>query len=243
MSAGEHDSLGDIEHECWPAIDRRRFLAVTGTTAAAGLILAACTSSGSGGSGKGTGTPGTGGSGSPGAAPRVPAYIKVAALGASVELVAVNTYRAGIRLAERGALGKVPPALATFVSAAETHHKEHAASWNSLLSAAGYATVVSPDPVLRRVVRAELAKLRHVESLARLALTLEALAAATCLRSLTTISNKQAIATAASIQPVEMQHAAVIRFLLGVDPVPSAFASSSGARPRTDYPIASKATS
>jgi len=39
------------------------------------------------------------------------------------------------------------------------------------------------------------------------------------------------IKTAASIQPVEFQHAAILYFVLGKYPVPSAFAGTSLARP------------
>ena len=42
------------------------------------------------------------------------------------------------------------------------------------------------------------------------------------------------IKTAATIQPVEMQHAAILHFLLGEYPVPDAFAKSAGARPVSD---------
>jgi len=40
---------------------------------------------------------------------------------------------------------------------------------------------------------------------------------------------------AASIQPVEMQHAAILNFVLGHYPVPNAFASTALARPVSDY--------
>ena len=40
---------------------------------------------------------------------------------------------------------------------------------------------------------------------------------------------------AASIQPVELQHAAILNFVLGQYPVPNAFSPTSNARPLTDY--------
>ena len=42
------------------------------------------------------------------------------------------------------------------------------------------------------------------------------------------------IKVAATIQPVEMQHSAILNFVLGQDPVPEAFAQTMGARPLTD---------
>jgi hypothetical protein len=235
-----HEGPGDIAHPRQSPFDRRRFLALTGATAASGVILAACTSSGAG-NGHGKGGSGASGSGSTGTTPRVPVDIQVAGLAASVEIVAVTTYRVGIGLARRGALGKVPSAFEAFAATAETQHRDHANAWNAILSAAGYTRVTRPDPVLRKVVHAELARVSDVESLARLALTLEAVAAATCLDGLKSLSAPHAIATAASIQPVEMQHVAVLKFLFGIYPVASAFASTRGARPPTDYPITRKA--
>ena len=43
-----------------------------------------------------------------------------------------------------------------------------------------------------------------------------------------------AIQVAASIQPVEMQHAAILNFVLGNYPVPDAFAKTDGARTPDD---------
>ena len=42
------------------------------------------------------------------------------------------------------------------------------------------------------------------------------------------------IKTAATIQPVELQHAAILNFLLGQYPVPTRFATTDGARTLTD---------
>ena len=42
------------------------------------------------------------------------------------------------------------------------------------------------------------------------------------------------IKTAASIEPVEHQHAAILNFVLGQYPVPDSFSKKSGARPVSD---------
>jgi len=49
------------------------------------------------------------------------------------------------------------------------------------------------------------------------------------------IESKAGIQTAASIQPVELQHAAILNFVLGQYPVPSAFAPVTGARTLADH--------
>ena len=67
-----------------------------------------------------------------------------------------------------------------------------------------------------------------------LALELENSAAATYLAAIGAVKSKGGIKTAASIQPVEMQHAAILYFALGEYPVPNAFASTDGARTTSD---------
>ena len=46
---------------------------------------------------------------------------------------------------------------------------------------------------------------------------------------------RSSIQVAASIQPVEMQHAAILHFVLGQYPVPDAFSPLTAARPLSDY--------
>ena len=71
--------------------------------------------------------------------------------------------------------------------------------------------------------------------LAKLALDLENVAAATYLAAIGVVKSPAGIKTAASIQPVELQHAAILNFLLGQYPVPDSFAkTSTGARPASD---------
>ena len=48
------------------------------------------------------------------------------------------------------------------------------------------------------------------------------------------VSATSSIKVAASIQPVEMQHAAILNFVLGKYPVPNAFSPLVGARTLTD---------
>ena len=64
------------------------------------------------------------------------------------------------------------------------------------------------------------AKVTDVTGAAKLALTLEDIAGATYQSAVSAVQAKSSIQVAASIQPVELQHAAILNFVLGQYPVP-----------------------
>jgi hypothetical protein len=198
------------------AASRRSFL-LGGSAVLGGLALAACSTSSSSAA-KPTTTTTT---------PLSPP-LKAAALAASLENLAVSTYTSAIHAAKTGKLGSVPPAVVTFAETARKQHKEHAAAWNSILTGANKPAVTGPDPVLAPVVKKDFAKVTDVTGVAELALYLELVAAATYLEVADDLSYKKAIEVAATIQPVEMQHAAILNFVLGKYPVPTAFARTEG---------------
>jgi hypothetical protein len=206
---------------------RRRFLA--GTAALGGLALAGC------GDARDEGEE-TRGEVVGARQPRPPTGdFAIAALAASIENLAVATYQAGILAADGGRLGPVPPAVAAFARTAQRHHADHGDAWNEVLSNGGRVTVDGVDETAKReAVEPTLGQLTDVAGLARLALSLENVAAATYLRSVANLENTGARKVAASIQPVEMQHATVLNFLLGQYPVPDTFAKEDGARPLSD---------
>jgi hypothetical protein len=86
------------------------------------------------------------------------------------------------------------------------------------------------DLTVKKSVDQAFAKVKDVPGLAMLALDLENGAAATYLAAIGAVKSPAGIKTAATIQPVEMQHAAVLNFILGQYPVPDAFAKTTGAR-------------
>ncbi len=205
------------------AVSRRNVL-IGGVAGLGALLLAACGSDGS----STTSTTAAGERGLQG-------DLSVAALAASVENLAVGTYQAGLDAATAGKLGSVPAAVATFITTAQQQHKDHAAAWNAVLSGAGKESVSGVDLTVKSsIVDPEFAKVTDVLGLARLALKLENSAAATYQAGIGVLSDKQAIKTAASIQPVEMQHAAILNFILGEYPVPEAFSKTEGARTASD---------
>jgi hypothetical protein len=207
---------------------RRGFLIGAGALAG-GAVLAAC-SSGSSGT---TTTTAAHPSGS--ATAKLTGDLAVAALAASLENLAVAAYGDVLTAATAGKLGTVPPAVATFATTVKAQHAQHAQAWNSAIVAAGHKAVTAPDPVLVPVVTKDFAKVTDVAGAAKLALMLEDIAAATYQSAVSAVKATSSIKVAASIQPVEMQHAAILNFVLGQYPVPNAFSPLADARPLSDY--------
>jgi len=208
---------------------RRGFLIGAGAVLG-GAVLAACGTSSS----SSTTTTTTAGGGSGTTTARLTGDLAVAALAAGLENLAVAAYGDVLTAAGAGKLGAVPPAAATFVTTVKGQHTQHARAWNSALVAAGHPAITGPDQALVPTVDAAFAKVTDVAGAAELALTLEDIAAATYLSAISAVTATSSIEVAASIQPVEMQHAAVLNFVLGQYPVPDAFAPVTGARTLAD---------
>jgi hypothetical protein len=124
----------------------------------------------------------------------------------------------------------------TFAQTAQAQHRDHAAAWNAVLTGAGKQAVTGVDKTVQdAVVTPALANTHTVVDLAKLALSLEDVAAATYLNGIqNTLQGVNGIKVAASIQPVEMQHAAILHLVLGDYPIPDSFAKTTGARTTSD---------
>jgi hypothetical protein len=160
--------------------------------------------------------------------------LAVVGLAAALENLAVATYQAGIDAATAGKLGTVPPAVVEFATTAQRHHQDHADAWNGVLTGAGKKAVTGVDLTVKKSVDGAFGQVKDVPGLATLALDLENVASATYLAAIDGVKSKPGIQTAATIQPVELQHAAVLLFVLGEYPVPDAFAKKTGARTTSD---------
>jgi hypothetical protein len=211
---------------------RRGFLIGAGAVAG-GALLAACSSGSS--SPTTTAAPKSSPSGGSSMSAKLTGDLAVAALAASLENLAVAAYGDVLTAAGAGKLGTVPPAVATFVTTAKGQHAQHAQAWNSAIVAAGHPAITETDPVLTPVITADFAKVTDVPGAANLALTLENGAAQTYQNAISVVKATSSVKVAASIQPVEMQHAAILYFALGQYPVPNAFNPVTDARPLTDY--------
>ncbi|MCU1457442.1 MAG: Ferritin-like protein [Actinomycetia bacterium] len=204
---------------------RRGFLIGTGAVAGA-AALAACGSSSSKSSSKTTTTKKAAGTTSTAAAGGAGGDLATAAFAASLEVLAVNTYKAALAAATANKLGPVPAAGANFVQTAITQHSAALDKWNGVLSAAGKPAVTAPDAKLNATVQTEFAKVTDFGGAAKLALQLEQIAAATYQNAVASLTGKDAIQLAGSIQIVDMQHQAILNYVLGMYPVPDTFAKT-----------------
>jgi hypothetical protein len=233
-------AAGNEDPEPPSHLDRRRFLVRAGGIAGgvAGVsLLAACSSSSSPSASatKSAASSASAKATAGGEGQNLTGDLQVVAMAASLENSGIATYMAGIKAATVGKLGKVPPAIVTFAETAMTQHEDHQKAWNAVLTASGKQAVTAVDPVIQPTINTAFAKVTSVTGLAELALMVENIAGETYQNGLTVIKSAAGIKTAASIEPVEFQHAAILSFVLGKYPVPTAFTGVSLARPPSDY--------
>ncbi len=200
------------------ATDRRTFLAGSGAAGAA-VLVAAC-----GSSSTSSNSP-TAAASSSAATPTPTASgdTAVAKTAASLEVLAVSTYKAAGAAAAAGKLGTVPPAVATFVTTVGGHHQAALDKWNSVLTAAGAQPVSAPPADLNQTVQTAFAQVKDVPGVAKLALMLEKIASDTYLAAGPTLQSKDAITLAGALQIVDQMHAAILYYVLGQYPVPDVF--------------------
>jgi hypothetical protein len=208
---------------------RRNFLMGMGGVAILGTA-AACSSSKGSSAHSGSAAPGTSAAASAPAssAASSPAAIytgdlKVVALAAALENLAVTAYQGALTAAGKGTLGTVPPAIGTFITTAMKQHSDHAAAWNGVLTKANLPAVTGAPLTITAAQVAKLNAAKSVPDVAKLALSLENAAAETYTFATANVTDSGGIMTAATIQPVETMHAAILSFVLGQYPVPAAF--------------------
>ncbi|HEV2768267.1 MAG TPA: ferritin-like domain-containing protein, partial [Acidimicrobiales bacterium] len=199
-------------------LTRRRVL-LGGGVGAIAVVAAACGSDNgepAGSAGEPTTTQATEGGGGGGGGD-----LEVAKTAASLEVLAVNTYGAALE-----APLDYPPAVAEFATTAKAHHEAHRDAWNDLLTGAGETEVTDPPAELEAMVNDQFSKVTDVGGVAALALMLEQTAADTYFAVIPQLTNEEAVKLAASIQPIDMQHAAILHYVMGEYPVPKAFATT-----------------
>jgi Ferritin-like domain len=152
--------------------------------------------------------------------------LKIATFAASLEVVANRAYQATLDAAGAGKLGAVPPAGAEFVQTALSQHRAQLEKWNEVLTSAGMPAVIAPDPTLQGVLDQRLPMVTDFASAAMLARDLEEIAAATYLSAIPKLSGEDAIQLAGSIHIIDMQHVAILNYVLGEYPVPDVFAKT-----------------
>ncbi len=202
-------------------LSRRRVL-VGGGVSALALVAAACGSDNSepGATGESTTTTTSTAAGGSGGG-EGGGDVATAKLAAGLEVLAVNTYGAALK-----APLDYPPAVAEFATTVKGHHQEALDAWNNVLTTLGEAEVTTPPADLEGTINDMFAKVTDVPGVAMLALLLEQTAADTYFSAIPNIMNKDALKLAASIQPIDMQHAAILHYVLGEYPVPNTFANA-----------------
>ena len=179
------------------AISRRRFLAVAGA-----MVAAAC-SGGSDGAGDDD--------------------LDFAADAAAIERLAVDHFTGTSRLLTEGRLGAlVPQALAALVAGAVGQHRQAHDAWNKILTDAGRAEVTAAPAKAQEALNAAGLRVVDIPAAATLALRLEDYACQVYQRALPTLVRPETITLAAQVDVVGHQRQAVLRFLLGRDPVAAA---------------------
>jgi hypothetical protein len=154
--------------------------------------------------------------------------LAVAARAAGLENAFVAAYASVLGLDR---LGNVPTGLKALWQTFQSHHRDHATAWNAILNAAGQTVVTSGDAAFAQdVVTPGLAAVKDVDGAIVFVAGIERTAAATYLAAVENVlTTAGALQTAAAIQPVELQHVAMLDVLRGNDPVPASFATTDGA--------------
>ena len=145
--------------------------------------------------------------------------LAVAAVAASLENLAVFAYDAGLSAATAGKLGAVPPAVATFATTVKGQHQQHADAWNGVLKSHGKAAVTVTNPKLTPTVQSDFAKVTDITGLAAARRSRSRrLPRRPTRRRPSMLKSTAAIGLSSSIQPVEMQHIAILYYVLGMYP-------------------------
>jgi Ferritin-like domain len=153
---------------------------------------------------------------------------------ASVEVLAVNAYTTARDAGRAGTFGDVPPAIAEYIDTVLGHHQVVLDAWNGVLVAAGRPAVTLAPVDLAIAISEQLAAVTDGAGVARVALGVERLAAATYLDALGKLVSEPAIRLAGSILSVDRQHMSLLLFAVGEYPVPDTFATTEFAYAPTD---------
>jgi hypothetical protein len=155
----------------------------------------------------------------------------IAAFAESVELAAVEAYKAA------AGSGKLEAAVVEIGTMFAGHHAEHA---KAFAGASGGAAKGKPNPKLLAAVGDQLKEADDQKGILKIAYDLEEAAAATYLFGLGALKSAAALKLAASILPVESQHAVVLGTALGLpasDYLPN-FQTSDKAVDPAKFPVA-----
>ena len=142
---------------------------------------------------------------------------------AGVEKLAWDHYvGTGLAVTE-GRLGALlPPAVTGLWATAAGQHQQVHDQWNAVLAGADRATVADPPVQVRDALNAAAVRVVDIPAAATLALRLEDYACRIYQRAIPGLRNPDIVTLAAQVNVVGHQRQAVLRYLLGLDPVAGA---------------------
>jgi hypothetical protein len=138
-----------------------------------------------------------------------PTDVQILQSNASLEVLAVSTYKTALTLPYIGG-SSANPVVKAFAQTTMKQHEEHLAAFNAAAKALGGAAQNNPDPVLVPVVNAAVSKITGPAGVVSLALELENIAAQTYINDTPAFSSVSARKLTASVMGVEAQHVAVL---------------------------------
>jgi len=128
---------------------------------------------------------------------------------ASIEVLAVATYKTALTLPFIGG-SSANPVVKAFATTTMEQHSQHLAAFNAAVTRLGGMPQTNPDPALAKVVQAAVPGLTAPGPVVALALELEQGAAETYVADVAALSDANAKKVTASIMGVEAQHASVL---------------------------------
>ena len=135
--------------------------------------------------------------------------VQILQTAASIENLAVATYQTALTLDFIGGTS-ANPVVKAFAMKTMSQHADHAMAFNAAVAQLGGKPQHQPDPTLLNVVNQAKPSLTGPGPVVDLAIELENDAAATYVKDVSALSNKDARNTTASIMGVEAQHAAIL---------------------------------
>ena len=192
------ERMADRDPDEQAAVARRRSPALSGAALGGGLVAAA-----------GIGAAMQAALSTPAFA-AAPTDVQILQTAASIEVLAVGTYKTALTLPFIGG-SSANGVVKAFVTTTMQQHQQHAQAFNAAITTLGGAPQNSPDPALAKVVQAAVPGLTSPGPVVALALELEQGAAETYVANVAALHDANAKKTTASIMGVEAQHAAILR--------------------------------
>ena len=135
--------------------------------------------------------------------------VQILQTAASIEVLAVGTYKTALTLPFIGG-ASANPVVKAFATTTMQQHQQHLDAFNAAITGLGGKTQSNADPVLQKVVAAAVPGLTSPGPVVALALELEQGAAETYVADVAALSDANAKKLTASIMGVEAQHASVL---------------------------------